>query len=67
MDDVDLETEIPVQRRRVADGGRGKNGMLLFIDLDKYENFLRDGLQEAAAKAKSFISMHVWQVVSWSY
>ena len=67
VDDVDLETEIPVQRRRVMDGGRGKNDMLLFIDLDKFETNLRDGLQEAAAKAKSFISMHVWQVVSWSY
>ncbi len=67
VDDVDLETEIPVQRRRVMDGGRGKNDMLLFIDLDKFETNLRSGMQEATAKAKSFISMHVWQVVSWSY
>lgn len=65
VDDVDTEAEIVVQRRRVADGGRGKNGLLLFTDLDKYENFLREGYEEAKAKAKSFISMHVWQVVSW--
>lgn len=65
VDDVDTEAEIVVQRRRVADGGKGKNGLLLFTDLDKYENFLREGYEEAKAKAKSFISMHVWQVVSW--
>jgi hypothetical protein len=67
VDDVDADGEIEIQSRRVADGGRGKNGLLLFTDLDKYETYLKAGLDEATAKAKSFISMHVWQVVSWSY
>lgn len=66
MGDVDNDTEIPVQNRRVADGGNSKNGLLLFTDLEKYETAIREGLDEATAKAKSFISMHVWQVVSWN-
>lgn len=64
--DVDSEGEIPVQNRRVADGGKGKNGLLLFTDLEKYETYIKAGLDEAAAKAKAYISMHTWQVVSWN-
>lgn len=64
--DVDKDEDVPVYTRRVADGGTGKNGLMLFKDLEKYENYLKAGLDEATATAKSFISMHAWQVVSWS-
>lgn len=64
--DVDKDEDAPVYTRRVADGGAGKNGLMLFKDLDKYETYLKAGLDEATATAKSFISMHPWQVVSWS-
>ncbi len=64
--DVDTNKEITVHTRRVADGGTGKNGLMLFKDLEKYETYLKAGLDEAIATAKSFISMHPWQVVSWT-
>lgn len=65
IEDVKKEF-IPTHTRRVVDGGQGRNGILLFTDLDKYEAALSEGLSEAAAKAKSYISMHLWQVVGWN-
>lgn len=64
--DVDTEGEIPVQSRRVASldkygiKGTGNNAsaMLRFVDLDKIESGI--------PLINCIISMHVWQVVSWS-
>lgn len=64
VQDADLE-DAPIHTRRVVDGGTGKNGLLLFTDLDKFEAAKAQGLSEEAAKAKAYISMHVWQVVGW--
>lgn len=62
---VKVNDDETIYTRRVSDGGIGKNGLLLFTDLDKFEFWLAEGLSEETAKVKSYISMHVWQVVSW--
>lgn len=64
--DIDSEGEIPVQSRRVASlesfgikgTGNKADSMLRFIDLEK----IALGIPAIAC----IISMHVWQVVSWS-
>lgn len=65
VSDVDTEGEIEVQRRRVgslADYGIKYDSIskdvLRFIDLDK--------IAKGLSPASCIISMHVWQVVSWS-
>ena len=65
VQDIEADIDAPIYIRRVADGGTGKNGLLLFTDLDKFEAAKAQGLSDEASKAKAYISMHIWQVVSW--
>ena len=37
--------------------------ILKFIDLDKFEAWIKSGMEKIKAAKRSVISMHVWQVV----
>lgn len=62
--DVDNENaEIHTRRVAPITSGPITSSLFKFYDLDKIAANIQAGMDEIAAKSKSIISMHVWQVV----